>query len=172
MKKTRVPEGDARDAPATGVTTLVISQHEIVRRQLVAYLGRSPSLVVSGDVFSPEAIDQAHPDVLVLDLSQLCQEDVREAIDAAGRTGTRLIALASMRDPADERAVTGAGGLYRLKAAGADGLAEIVQDVASRPVSSTLPRAAARLPIGASTAGGRSQPTHAPNHTTRSRGDI
>ena len=53
------------------VTTLVISQHEAVRRQLVTYLGRSPALAVSGDAFSPEAIIQAHPDVLVLDLSQL-----------------------------------------------------------------------------------------------------
>ena len=86
-----------------GVTTLVISQHEAVRRQLVTYLGRSPALVVSGDAFSPEAIIEAHPDVLVLDLSQLGDDGLRQAIDAARRVGAHLIALASLRELADER---------------------------------------------------------------------
>jgi len=135
MKKTRASEGDARCGSVVGITTLVISQHEAVRQQLVTYLGCWPALTVSGDAFSPEAIIQAHPDVLVLDLSQLGPDGLRQAIDAAQRVGAHLIALASMREPADERAVTGAGGLYRLKSAGADGLAEIVQAVAAPPVS-------------------------------------
>jgi DNA-binding NarL/FixJ family response regulator len=111
---------------------LVISQHEAVRRQLVTYLSRSPALVVSGDAFTPEAIVRARPDVLVLDLSQLGQAGLGAALDAARRVDARLIALASMREPADERAVTTFGGLYQLKSAGADGLADVVQDIAGR----------------------------------------
>ena len=132
-------------APAVA-TVLVMSQHEGVRRQLVAYLGHSPSLRVSGDLFAPEEILRVRPDVLVLDLSQLGRGGLRKAIDAALQVGAGLIALASMRDLADEHVVIGAGGLYRLKSAGADGLAEVVQDVAARPVSSPMPSAEARLP--------------------------
>jgi DNA-binding NarL/FixJ family response regulator len=114
------------------VNVLVMSQHDAVRLQLVMYLGRSPSLAVSGDAFSADAILQSKPDVLVLDLSQLGHEHLRQAIDATHRTGARLIALASIREPIAERAVIEAGGLYRLKSAGADGLAEVVGEVASR----------------------------------------
>ena len=138
MNKIRASVGDAPSTVRAGIRTLVISQHEAVRRQLVTYLSRSPALVVSGDTFSPEAVVQAHPDVLVLDLSQLGQEGLRQAIDAARRVGARLVALASMHELANERAVAGAGGLYRLKSAGADGLAEIVRDVASQPVSPAM----------------------------------
>lgn len=135
MRSTRPREGGSR-ADVAVVQTLVISQHEAVRRQLVAYLSRSPALFVRGDTFNPEAITHAHPDVLVLDLSQLGQAGLRQAIDAARHVGAHLIALASMREPADEREVTSAGGLYRLKSAGADGLAEIVQGVAGRSTPS------------------------------------
>jgi DNA-binding NarL/FixJ family response regulator len=132
---------DSEQCPPPAVATvLVMSQHEGVRRQLVVYLGRSPSLRVSGDVFSSEAILQARPDVLVLDLSQLERGGLGKAIDAARQVGARLIALASMRDLADERAVTDAGGLYRLKSAGADGLADIVTGVAAERGSSPVPR--------------------------------
>jgi len=136
MKKVRANMADVRCAPPGGIRTLVLSQHEAVRRQLVTYLGYSRSLAVSGDRFSPDEILRAHPDVLVLDLSQLGQDGLRQAIDAAQRVGARLIALASMREIADERAVNAAGGQYRLKAAGPDCLAEIVQDLASRPDTS------------------------------------
>jgi len=105
----------------------------MVRQQLVAYLGRSPALNVSGQRFSAEAILQIQPDVLILDLSQLGDVGLRAAIDAAGCVPARLIALASMPDPAEEETVRSAGGVYRLKSAGADGLAEIIRDVASRP---------------------------------------
>lgn len=135
MRSTR-PRKDGTSADGAVVRTLVISQHEAVRRQLVLYLSRSPALSVGGDAFTPEAIIRARPDVLVLDLSQLCQAGLGAALDAARQVGARLIALASMREPADERAVTNSGGLYRLKAAGADGLADVVHDVASRPTSS------------------------------------
>jgi DNA-binding NarL/FixJ family response regulator len=118
------------------VQTLVISQHDAVRRLLVAYLGRSPDLVVQGEPFAPETILQTRPDVLVLDLSQLGRAGLRAAIDAAQRIGAHLIALASMRDADDEQTVLGAGGMYRLKSAGADGLAETVRAVASRPAAS------------------------------------
>jgi DNA-binding NarL/FixJ family response regulator len=114
------------------VRTLVLSQHEVVRRQLVAYLSRSPELAVDGEPVTPEAIVNARPDVLVLDLSQLGPTQVRAAIDAAQHVGARVIALASIREPADEQMVIRAGGLYRLKSAGADGLAEIVKDVAAQ----------------------------------------
>jgi hypothetical protein len=116
--------------PATASTavvqTLVLSQHEAVRRQLVAYLGRSPALAVSGEPFDPEAIVRARPEVVVLDLSRLGSAGLRSAIGAVQAVGARLIALASIREPADEDAVGRAGGLYRLKSAGADGLAETV----------------------------------------------
>jgi len=72
---------------------------------------------------------QADPDVLVLDLSRLGHDQLRRALDTVRLTGTRLVALASIREPADEREVIDAGGLYRLKSAGADGLAEIVRDL-------------------------------------------
>jgi DNA-binding NarL/FixJ family response regulator len=162
MRKSRGHGETAGGDSTAGVSTLVISQHEAVRRQLVTYLGRSPDLMVSGDVFSPDAIIQAHPDVLVLDLSQIGQERLRQAIDAAQHVGARLIALASMRDLADERTVTGAGGLYRLKSAGGDGLAEIIQDVTPHPVSPAVPRAAPGLCIDSSAADRRSQLARGP----------
>jgi DNA-binding NarL/FixJ family response regulator len=122
------------------VHALVLSQHDLVRRQLVAYLDRSPDLAVCGEPFTPEAIILARPDVLVLDLSQLGPTEIHAAIDAAQRVGARLVALASILEPADEQVVTTAGGLYRLKSAGADGLAEIVKDVAAQPVAEACHR--------------------------------
>jgi hypothetical protein len=73
---------------------------------------------------------QADPDVLILDLSQPGHDRLRRAIHTVRLTGARLIALASIREPAEEREVVGAGGLYRLKSAGAGGLAEIVRALA------------------------------------------
>jgi len=169
MKNNRASDRDVPCASAVGITTLVISQHDAVRRQLVTYLSRSPALVVSGDAFSPEAIVQAHPDVLVLDLSQLGQNGLRLAIDAAQRVSAQLIALASMRELADERAVIAAGGLYRLKSAGADGLAEIIQDVATQPVSPAIPRAVPSLRIDASVADRRRRPARARTSAPRNR---
>jgi DNA-binding NarL/FixJ family response regulator len=133
MRSTGLDKRGAR-CQAGAVRTLVISQHEAVRHQLVAYLGRSSALAVRGVPFSPGAILEARPDVLVLDLSQLGQPALRAALDSTRRIGAHVIALASMRDPVDERAVTSVGGLYRLKSAGADGLAETVRDVAARPL--------------------------------------
>ena len=131
MKRTRsVPAATRKLAT---VQTLVLSQHDLVRRQLVAYLSRSPELTVGGGPFTPEAIISARPSVLVLDLSQLGPAHLLAAIDAARRVGARVIALASIREPADEQLVTSAGGLYRLKSAGADGLAEVVREVAAQP---------------------------------------
>src|SRR5947208_16646558 len=86
----------------TGTRILVVSQHEAVRRQLVFYLGRSPALAVSGDAFSPESIVRTDPDVVVLDLSQLRQAELHQALDAVHETGARLVALASILEPADE----------------------------------------------------------------------
>ena len=119
-----------RSTPATpsAVVTLVISQHDAVRQQLVGYLRKSTNLTVEGQPYTPGAIVRAHPNVVVLDLSQLGRAGLPAAIDEARCVGARLIALASMREPADEAAVRNAGGLYRLKSAGADGLAEIVSD--------------------------------------------
>jgi hypothetical protein len=120
----------AATSQAPGVQTLVLSQHEAVRRQLVSYLGRSPALVVHGEPFTPEAILRARPDALVLDLSQVGNAGLRAAIDATRCVGAKLIALASMCEPADEQTVLEAGGIYRLKSAGADGLAELIQATA------------------------------------------
>jgi hypothetical protein len=114
------------------VRTLVVSQHEAVRRHLVAYLGRSPSLSVAGVPFSVEAILLEAPAVVVLDLSQLLSGDLPSAIEAVERVGGRLIALASIGDASDQDLVRGAGGVYQLKAAGAHGLAETVRELASR----------------------------------------
>jgi len=114
------------------IRALVISQHQAVRGHLVAYLSRSSALTVSGEPFAPELIVRARPDVLIVDLSQLGPDDLRRAIAAAQDIGTRLIALASIHEPADEQLVTQAGGLYRLKSAGPDGLAELVLDTATR----------------------------------------
>ena len=74
-----------------------------------------------------------------------------------------------MRESADERAVTDAGGLYRLKLAGADGLAEIIQDVATQPVSPAMPYAAPGLRSDASAADRRSRPARARTAASRSR---
>lgn len=109
-----------------------MSQHDAVRRQLVIYLAHSSALAVTGDAFSREAIVQTHPDVLVLDLSQIGRDQLRLALDAVHLTGARLIALASIREPVVEREITAAGGLYRLKSAGADGLAETVGELAGQ----------------------------------------
>ncbi len=127
----------ARLAAEPTIRTLVISQHEVVRRQLVAYLSRSPYLSVEGKVFEPEVIERVRPDVLVLDLSQLDAASIRQATDAVIAIGAGLIALASMPDVHVERLVRDAGGEYRLKAAGADHLAEAVRQVAppSKPLA-------------------------------------
>ncbi len=119
--------------PAT-VQTLVISQHEVVRGQLVAYLTRALDLSVRGEPFTSEAIVRAHPDVVVLDLSQIGHAGLVAAIDQARCVGARMVALASIHDLADERAVVNANGVYRLKTAGADGLAEIIRTAASGQV--------------------------------------
>lgn len=122
-------------APAAAVPpirVLALSQHEAVRRQLVDYLGRKPALTAKGAGFSAGTILQERPDVLVLDLSQLGTEALLAAIGAAGRVGAGLIALASMRDPAEEGLVVAAGGRYCLKSAGAGGLAELVRELAIR----------------------------------------
>jgi len=128
---TRAIQVDTRTA-TTVRRVLVISQHEAVRRQLVAYLSRSPALAVSGEPFAPELITRAQPDVLIVDLSQLGPGNLGRAIEAAQGVGARLIALASIREPAEEALVRQADGLYRLKSAGPDGLAETVLETATR----------------------------------------
>jgi DNA-binding NarL/FixJ family response regulator len=133
VQKARSGEHGRRRAPDGRVQVLVISQHDDVRRQLVAYLDRSSSLRVGGDELSADAIIQARPAVLVLDLSQLGTDGLHLALGAAQAVGARVIALASIGDPLAERAVVAAGGLYRLKSAGADGLAEMVRDTAHVP---------------------------------------
>jgi hypothetical protein len=122
------------------IRTLVISQHEVVRRQLVAYLDRSPDLAVEGAVFDAGVIERVRPDVLVLDLSQLDTPCLQQATGAVVATGARLIALASMPDVYSERLVREAGGAYRLKAAGADHLAETVREMAllSKPLAAPV----------------------------------
>ena len=139
MQKVRSGEHDRRSAPDGLVPVLVISQHDLVRRQLVAYLDRSPSLRVCGDELSAEAIIRTRPAVLVLDLSQIGANGLQTALGAAQRVGARVIALASILEPAQESAVVAAGGLYRLKSAGADGLADIVRETAHWPSVATPP---------------------------------
>jgi DNA-binding NarL/FixJ family response regulator len=124
----RLARSEAADRPT--VHTLVISQHDAVRRQLVAYLTRSPDLAVRGEPFMPDAIVRVRPDVVVLDLSRIGHAGLVAALGETRGIGARMVALASIYDLADERAVTAADGIYRLKTAGADGLAEIVRDAA------------------------------------------
>jgi hypothetical protein len=132
MSRTRIRES-AACARGCAVQTLVVSQHAAVREQLVMYLSRSPALAVTGAAFSAAAIVEARPDVLVLDLSQLRLVDLRDALEAAQRVGARLIALASLLDPRAEELVVNAGGRYQLKAAGANGLDEMVREVMLTP---------------------------------------
>ena len=133
MAMTRAGKNGASSATAGPIHVLVISQHDVVRRQLVAYLRRSASLDVTGDEFSVGAIARSCPEVLVLDLSQLGEHSLREALAASRQVGAHVIALASMRDASAEQSVTQAGGLYRLKSAGADGLADVVYAAAAEP---------------------------------------
>ena len=133
MQETSARKNGTSCATASPVHVLVISQHDIVRRQLVAYLRRSASFDVSGDEFSVGAIARSRPDVLVLDLSQLSGHNLRDALEATRHVGARVIALASMREATAERAVTQAGGLYRLKSAGADGLADVIYAALCQP---------------------------------------
>jgi len=141
VKQTGAAGAGARRVPA--VHTLVISQHEGVRAQLVAYLARLPTLDVDGSPLTAATIIAARPDVVVLDLSRVDHACLRAAIDDTRRVGARLIALASMHEPDAEELVIRASGLYRLKSAGADGLAEAVLQVAAR--SPTNGRAATHL---------------------------
>ncbi|MGE3270212.1 MAG: hypothetical protein AB7P40_15780 [Chloroflexota bacterium] len=127
--RSRKGPGCASDA---AIQTLVISQHDVVRQQLVHYLSRSPNVHAAGAAFSLDAIRNFHPDVLVLDLSQLDYDELVVAIDAADEVGARLIALASLRDADTEALVLQAGGHYQLKAAGANGLAELVRGAKRR----------------------------------------
>ena len=133
MRKTGSAQHRTSCTPERPVQVLVLSQHDVVRRQLVAYLDRSPSLQVHGDEFSAEAIMQARPDVLVLDLSRLGPTGLQQGLDAARNVGARVIALASIGERSAERAVVEAGGLYRLKSAGADGLADLVHAAVQSP---------------------------------------
>src|SRR4051812_39998954 len=80
VQTTTTSEND-RDCTVTGpIQVLVVSQHDMVRRQLVAYLQRSASLSVSGDELSSERLVLAHPDVLVLDLSQIDPRGLGQAL--------------------------------------------------------------------------------------------
>jgi DNA-binding NarL/FixJ family response regulator len=133
MQQTRIQEPRPGGELAGRVRVLVVSQHDLVRRQLVEYLSRSLTLAVVGDELSADAIMHALPDVVVLDLSQLGPFGLQQAVGAACAVGARLIALASIHDPSDERTVIMAGGQYRLKSAGADGLAESVLAAARHP---------------------------------------
>ncbi|MCC6179292.1 MAG: response regulator transcription factor [Chloroflexi bacterium] len=119
------------------VRALVLSEHEAVRRELVAYLARTAGLEVTGDHFSVDGIRAVHPQVVVLDLSRLSHRNLVDALAAAGQVGARIVALASVSEPSEERAVTRAGGLYRLKAGGADGLAETILMAAHQPAGCT-----------------------------------
>jgi DNA-binding NarL/FixJ family response regulator len=131
IRHVEVARASSGDRVATAGRALVISQHDVVRRQLVAYLGRTPGLVVSGAAFSWEAIVHAGPGVVVLDLSRLSEHDLARGLDAAQRAGAQVIALASIHDAAAEQMVTRSGGRYRLKSAGADDLASLVKALAA-----------------------------------------
>jgi chemotaxis response regulator CheB len=130
-------ENGSRGGPDRLIRVLVVSQHEMVRRQLVAYLDRAPALLVSGDAVSADTIRRTCPDVLVLDLSQVDAHALHQVLDAARSVDARLIALASIHERSAEHAVVEAGGLYRLKSAGPDGLAEAVRDAARYPLALT-----------------------------------
>jgi len=66
MQRTRIQARRTGGEPAGRVRVLVVSQHDLVRRQLVEYLSRSSALAVDGDELSTDAIVHARPDVVVL----------------------------------------------------------------------------------------------------------
>src|SRR4051794_15302281 len=90
VRQTRAGTNPTLSASAGPVQVLVISQHDLVRCQLVAYLRRSAPLVVSGDELSAETIVRAHPDVVVLDLSRLGPDGLHQALDATRHVDARL----------------------------------------------------------------------------------
>jgi DNA-binding NarL/FixJ family response regulator len=158
---------NAHVRPRAAVRALVLSEHEAVRRQLVAYLGRAPGVEAIGRPFAVDAIREAHPEVVVLDLSRLGRGDLGRAIAAAGEVGARLIALASVREAADEREVLRAGGAYLLKAVGADGLAAVVA-ASALPVAS--PARPAAVAAGAERGAATGDASVAPADASTARG--
>jgi DNA-binding NarL/FixJ family response regulator len=167
MNTIRAYRAGAPPASHARIRTLVVSQHDGVRRQLALCLSRSPRLDVSGDVFSTGTIISARPDVLVLDLGQLDRPDILRAIDAARHVGAHLIGLASMHDPGVEHAITAAGGLYHLKVIGEDELVATILDLAAEPTSSTTPRDAPEVRVGVRAADRRSR--RSPGRTANPR---
>lgn len=104
----------------------MLSQHDGVRRHLVEHLARSPRLDVAGGACEVEAVRGAGAGTIVLDLSRVEQAALDGVLAAAAEVGARVVALASIRDTEQERAVLAAGGVYRLKAVGDGDLAEII----------------------------------------------
>ena len=116
MKDRRANHADTR--PLATVQTLVISQHEVVRGQLVAYLTRSLDLSVRGEAFRSDAILRAQPDVVVLDLSQIGHAGLVAAIDEARCVDAGIMALASIYDLTDDGTFGGDASLCGASAPG------------------------------------------------------
>lgn len=112
------------------IRVMVLSGHDTVRRQLVATLGRSRALVVVGAAPSVLAAraeaERARPNVLVVDLSDLDARGFTAMVALSHDLGARLVALASIAEPAEQQRVQEAGGVYLLKTIGNSQLVDAV----------------------------------------------
>jgi hypothetical protein len=129
---------EAKMGSGEPVRVLVVSRDEEVRRQLVAHLGRSGRLVVTGGDAVPAVISTSRPAVVVLDLSRVRPEERRRLLAQAAGIDAAVVALASLHDPHADGEVRAAGGVYRLKAVGDDGLVDAALAAADRRVRGTV----------------------------------
>src|SRR5688572_26101270 len=94
-----VPTMEVRTDWGEPVPVLVISRDEQVRQQLVAHLGRSDRLIVTGGDAVQSVISTSRPGVVVLDLSRVRPEERRRLLAQAAEIDAAVVALASLYDP-------------------------------------------------------------------------
>jgi hypothetical protein len=117
---------DRKPCSTNPTAVLVLSQHAGVRRQLVEYLARSPGLDVVSSGCDIEVVRAGGGRVIVLDHSRVESTTLAAKLAVAVERNARILALASIHDPEQERAVRAAGGVYRLKAVGDGDLVGII----------------------------------------------
>jgi NarL family two-component system response regulator LiaR len=119
------------------ITVLVVDDHPVVRRGIVALLSTEPGLEVAGEAADGrEAIEQAaalHPDVILMDLLMPGMGGI-EAIAAIrdAQPGVRVVVLTSFGSDADIFPAIKAGAIgYLLKNASASELLRAVRRAAT-----------------------------------------
>jgi DNA-binding NarL/FixJ family response regulator len=144
------------------IRVVVVDDHEVVRQGLVSILSAADDLLCVGSAADGEAgialVEQAEPDVLVLDLSMpgWTGVDVIRALRARGAAG-RVLVLTSFDDPdlVHEAMRAGADG-YLLKHSEAEAIVEGVRCVAAG-VTPVDPAVARSLLSSAPVAGDRAE---------------